>query len=360
MRTSLSQYENQYMNRKLVAQRVSLGVGVVGSSHIATVVSGYNSQLNRTISTLSEKSSLLNSKLSQNLSVDPYSDALRSKGVDLAWEYEKADIEMGGRGSNNWNYKERQEILANGSVRGAEGHHQKNVADHPEDQVNPDNIKFYRSHEEHRVRAHNGNWRNSTDAPHIDKKRMLQRTNQRRIIKKELQGIGLVAAISFGIGSSIEVVCTLAVHGVSVDNVKAAMLNGVKTGLKSATIGVLTYGVTRGVSFVVQQMFNVGKKFAQTSAFTIVGMGFALYEFAQMKKMGYSTRYAAVTSGKSFLLGLFIFSLSFIPYCGKYLSVTASVIYIASNIAKNVQEKKFLQELETKTMLWSAPVFIGG
>ena len=37
----------------------------------------------------------------------------------------------------------------NWKVRGAEGHHQKNVADHPEDQGDPDNIKFYKSRKEH-------------------------------------------------------------------------------------------------------------------------------------------------------------------------------------------------------------------
>ena len=56
-----------------------------------------------------------------------------------------------------------QEIKETGKVRGAEGHHQKNVADHPEDQGDPDNIKFYKSRKEHLEKGHNGDFHNSSD-----------------------------------------------------------------------------------------------------------------------------------------------------------------------------------------------------
>lgn len=88
-------------------------------------------------------------KVAEGLAKDSEYTGARNDAVKLAWDYEKADVEMGGRGSSDWDDAQCQEIKETGKVRGAEGHHQKNVADHPEDQGDPDNIKFYKSRKEH-------------------------------------------------------------------------------------------------------------------------------------------------------------------------------------------------------------------
>lgn len=356
MRPSLFQYESKYNRRQSAAQSSSLGVGFIGASRIGTVVTGYNAQFQSFYSSLNANRTDLANKLSNHLSSNPTYTGMRNDGVSLAWDYEKADIEMGGKGSNNWNRAERQEIMDNGSVRGSEGHHQKNVADHPKDQANPDNIKFYRDRQEHLNEGHDGNWQNSTDAPMIDKNKMLQRTNTKRIIKKELQGVGLVAAVSFGIGASIEIIATLAIEGISAESVKASLINGAKAGLKSAAIGIGTYAITRIVSSVLQRVFHLGQAFAQGSAVVIVGIGFAIGEFVLLKKQGYSTKDAALSAGKNLLIGLGIFAISQIPVCGAYLAVAVSIIYISSTVAKDVCQQKFLKELDYNAVLWNAPV----
>lgn len=40
----------------------------------------------------------------------------RQEAVRIAWEYEKADIEMGGSGSADWSESQKSEILKNGKV----------------------------------------------------------------------------------------------------------------------------------------------------------------------------------------------------------------------------------------------------
>lgn len=356
MRPSLFQYESNYNYRKTASQSTAFGVGFIGSSRIGTVVSGYNAQFQSLYSSLNIERMELSNKLSEKLATNPTYKSMRSDGVDLAWKYEKADIEMGGKGSNNWNQTERQEIRDTGRVRGSEGHHQKNVADHVEDQSNPDNIKFYRDRQEHLQEGHNGDWKNSTDAPMIDKNKMLTKTNAKRIVKQELIGVGLVAAVSFGIGASIEVIATLAVEGISAESVKASMINGAKAGLKSAVIGVGTYALTRVISTTLQRVFNIGQAFAQTSAVVIIGIGFAVGEFILLKKRGYSTKDAGFAAGKGLLMGIGIYALSQIPYCGAYLAVAVSIIYISITIAKDVCQQKFLKELDINAVLWNAPV----
>lgn len=357
MRPSLFQYEKKYNNRKSIAQSSSLGVGFVGASRVGVVVSGYNAQFQSLYSSLNAERADVANKLADKLSTDPSYTGMRSKGVDLAWKYEKADVQMGGKGSNNWNQAERKELLHHGRIRNKPGHHEKNVADHKELQADPDNIKFFDSTEDHLMEGHGGDFRNSTDAPLIDKNKMLRMTNTKRVVKQELQGIGLVAAVSFGIGASIEIIATLAVEGISADSVKASLINGAKAGLKSAVIGIGTYTVTRIVSSVLQRVFNLGQAFAQTSAVVIVGIGFAVGEFILLKKQGYSTKDAAIAAGKSLLMGLGIYALSQIPYCGAYLAVAASIIYISFTIAKDVHQQKFLKDLDYKAVLWNAPIF---
>lgn len=356
MRPSLFQYESKYNYRKSASQSSALGVGFIGSSRIGAVVSGYNAQFQSLSTSLNAERLNLQNGLDKELIADSTFKGYRSKGVKLAWEYEKADIEMGGKGSNNWNRAERQEIRDTGHVRGSEGHHQKNVADHPKEQANPDNIKFYRDKQEHLEKGHDGNWKNSTDSPMIDKNKMLEKTNAKRIVKQELIGVGLVAAVSFGIGASIEVIATLAVEGISAESVKASMINGAKAGLKSAVIGVGTYALTRVISTTLQRVFNIGQAFAQTSAVVIIGIGFAVGEFILLKKRGYSTKDAGFAAGKSLLMGIGIYALSQIPYCGAYLAVAVSIIYISITIAKDVCQQKFLKELDINAVLWNAPV----
>ena len=130
----------------------------------------------------------LASKVTKGLGQDISYRGARGDGVSLAWKYEKADVQMGGKGSADWNKAEQKEILDKGRVRGAEGHHQKNVSAHLKDQADPDNIRFYKTREDHLQKGHQGKWDNETDAPFIDKNKMLQDTNQRRVVRQEVEG----------------------------------------------------------------------------------------------------------------------------------------------------------------------------
>lgn len=113
--------------------------------NVMQVTNNFNTECNNFINELGRTKRILQSAVNERLRIDPNFTSYRQKGVNLAWKYEQADIKMGGTGSANWDKFQRQEILQNGSVRGAEGHHQKNVANHPYDQTNPDNIKYYKS-----------------------------------------------------------------------------------------------------------------------------------------------------------------------------------------------------------------------
>ena len=120
----------------------------------------------------------------------------RSVGIRLAKEMEAKEIQMGGKGTGNYTKEELKQWKtpkrnASGEIRSVEaseghlgekrtvleGHHQKNVSDHPEHQANPDNVKFYNP-EEH-LEQHEGDFRNKTDGEMVDRNKRLN--NQHKI-----------------------------------------------------------------------------------------------------------------------------------------------------------------------------------
>lgn len=147
---------------------------------------------------------------------------------------------MGGKGiTRKWTKEESAIILSGKTVPGYEGHHEKNVADNPEEQANPDNIVFY-SHEEH-LKEHNGSFKNPTDGKLINKEKKLQKTNTKRNVKNELTGAAnatvpnVVKGFINGCIDSTEKNSTI----------KDAIKSGCKSALKSGGKALVDYGFTR-------------------------------------------------------------------------------------------------------------------
>lgn len=217
------------------------------SDTVGTTTGSFNTQCNEFITRLNYTKALRQSKVNEAIKLDPSYTGHRQRGVSLAWEYEKADITMGGRGSENWNMYERNDIMTrrSGSVRKAEGHHEKNVADHPELQADPNNIKFYRSRKEHLEKGHGGNFQNESNKPLIDKDKMLRLTNRKRVIHNELKGVGLAALIGCATGASIGFILSLVQNGFSPDSLLQALVDGGTAGFEGAVLSTVSYGLTR-------------------------------------------------------------------------------------------------------------------
>lgn len=356
MALSLYQYERQYKSKNNT-NFSSMTTGLISANHFGTIVTGFNSQYNGFVNSLRVERSEITEKLAGKLAENPSFVGMRNDGVNLAWKYEQADVQMGGKGSADWTEEQRQEILDHGKVRGAEGHHGKNVADHPEDQADPDNIKFYKSRNQHLEEGHDGNWQNESDMPKTDKEAMLRRTNQRRVVKKELEGIALSAAIGFGVGASIEVISTLAREGVSIRTVRLAFVNGLKAGLKSAAFAVGSHVLARVINFALQKVPGISAAWANVIGTPIVMAIFSAIEFFILKKNGFTTMDAIKQVIKDAAIRLVIWAISFIPYAGSYISLAANLAYTAFGFVKEHHDARFDKELNMKMVMWSLPEF---
>jgi ElaB/YqjD/DUF883 family membrane-anchored ribosome-binding protein len=336
----------------------------------ASTTTGFNNQLNAFLDKFhAERLHDL-----QTLDLTQMNKPARDRGVYRAWEYERADIEMGGRGSENWTDEECQQIKDNVSfesqtksragVRGAEGHHQRNAADHPEDQADPDNIKFYRSRDEHRMKGHNGKWQNESDKPKTDKDKMLKKTNGKRVFKNELRGIGIATAIGVGVGFTIGFAVSLAQSGVSPDSIKYAFVNGGKSGLASGAQSLVGYGLGRTIGQVAAKamegvLSNLGLEITDNlskmcSMGTIGAITIAVFSTVQLVRLiykGVSVKEAAIQVGKQALFSLSILAVSiaaqgiFGGAAGVIVSVSVGVIFVTYSIAETVHQRHYSEEL---------------
>lgn len=342
-----------------------------------STTNSFNAQCNEFVTHLGELSRRYNALVRKAVALDPTYTGSRSKGVKLAWKYERADIEMGGKGSANWNKSQRQEIRETGTVRGAEGHHQRNVVDHPEDQGDPNNIKFYKSKKEHLEEGHHGDFRNESDAPKIDKEAMLKRTNRKRVIKNEIKGAGIAAVIGFVSGASIGFIITIAQNGISPDALKDAAINGGKIGVEGAAFGLINHIGTRLVgdiatnamtgllsNFGIEITENITKACNMGIAGSIAIVTFSVYQFVRLKMNGSSTKDALCSVGKNAAISVASLAVTVIVQAAfggpaaLAVSIGIGAVMLSYSMYNIYHDKKLMSRIHCYTIEKSYPLFI--
>lgn len=351
----------------------------------ATTTNKYNTEFTNLSNSLNCQRDKLAAKVAQGLANDPSYEGARESGVQLAWKYEKADVMMGGRGSENWTEEEQKQIKDNVNidgnntkrgVSGAEGHHQKNVANHLEDQANPDNIKFYRNKKEHLDKGHGGDFHNETDGPPMDKNAMLKRTNSRRVFKNELRGVGIAAAIGVGVGFTIGFAVTLAQSGITPDSIKTAFANGAKSGVESGILSVVSHGIGRTIGEVAilsmkGMLENLGievtENIIKMSNMGAVGLltisVFSVYQFVKLKQNGVTTRDALIQVGKQALFSLSLLAVTIVVQgvwggcAGIIVSISIGIICIAYSLGTTAHQRNFSEKIRIYVIDKCKPVF---
>ncbi|NCD09430.1 MAG: hypothetical protein EOL98_08395 [Negativicutes bacterium] len=316
---------------------------------------------------------LLNSGSIQN-------DAFRDKGVELAWKYEKAELQMDGDGTRAWSQDQRQEIFEKGRVRNFEGHHINSVGDNPSQQANPDNVEFL---EEHRKGAgtrehfdkHGRNWRNQTEGDLIDRNDRIKGANEKRVLKNELAGIGAAVAIGLGVGFTLGFVITLAQSGITTETVKNASIAGARTGVEGAILGAANHLVVRGVGDMANRALqgvatNLGLTITENMAkmcnMAVFGslaiIVFSSYQFVKLKIAGYSTKECLLRVGKSAAFSASILLLSIAAqgvwggHAGIIVSTSIGVIFITYKMVENKHTRKINEMVQHYTIQKCEPV----
>lgn len=343
------------------------------TNHYGTITLGYNNQFNMLYNTLNARRAELNQIVQNNLLNNPSYTGSRNAGVKLAWQYEKADIEMGGKGSAKWNFEERDQILNSktGTVAGAEGHHQKNVVDHPEEQANPDNIKFFKSKQEHLQKGHNGNFQNESDGDFIDKNKMLKHTNNKRVLLNEIKGATISAAIGIGVAMTISAIVELASVGIESADVSNIITHSMRAGIEAGAMASLSYCAGRITSTILQKsgidILSKAGMLINYTAIGVVSIGLvSVIQFIKLSKNGMEAIDAFKEVGKSALASTAILAVSIIAQgiyggcAGLIVSTSVGIVILTFNITKLAHQRKINTRIEEYVIEEHKPILITG
>ncbi len=353
-----------------------IGVGLHTSNTFGTIqtTNNFNEQFDTIFKDLNERRQTLDGRVGQLPNGDT---SLRNEGVGLAWRYEQAEIEMGGKGSTNWTDEQRQEIMNNGKVRGAEGHHINSVKDNPSQQANPDNIEFMKNRQEH-LERHGGDFRNPTEGDLIDRNSRLEEINRQRVFKNELTGIGLAAAIGLGLGFTIGVVTTLAQRGMTVDAVKTSLGVGLKAGLESSMLATVNHAIVRGIGETISQAMsqiaihhygfalteNLLKMCNMATVGVIGSIVFSTWLYVKLKWKGHSTRAALTKAMTGFGTSLTILFVSVLAqgvwggYAGLITSLSIGLGMVIFQYVKYNLNQRLLQDITYYSIEKSRPIYL--
>jgi len=338
----------------LISTNAGLAIGEVSSAFIREY-SAFASALNT-------KRIQYRQHVDAQLAIDKGFSDYRSNGVGLAREYERADLIMGGNGSRNYTPEERAALIETGSAEGLDGHHINSVGEHRDMQADPDNIVFL-TKEEH-LEAHNGNWQNQTEGKLIDRNKMIRRTNTRRVFHNELKGLGISAAIGFGVGVTISAVIQLSLTGLKDADLPLLMKRSLLSGVEAAAVTSVTYAVGRGAHYALGTLFNIGP-----SAFSYVLSVGALsaavgvvYQLVRMRMMGVPKEVAYDIAGKTATVSLLSVALSALATAkyglvgGTAASIAFTVFLLAFNVGKNIHDRVINEKISLFTIEQQRPV----
>jgi hypothetical protein len=316
----------------------------------AVIVDGFNRQFYSLTTNLAARQATLNAKLATQLANESSFKRLRGGGVTLAWRYEKADIEMGGSGTENWTASEKERILHSPKhkVPGAEGHHINNVAKHPEMQADADNIKFYRSRKEHLNEGHGGDFNNESRGDLIDREAKLIATNRARILRQELTAMGISAAIGFSIGFGITLAFELSRNGFKNGDFVKSLGAAAGSGIKSAGLASVGYLSTR----LITTRFGVSSYTAGFIAGAAMIFAAGAVKYARRRMDGWNKESALIQSVKESSLPLATMSASFAfallggPVVGTAVVLGMTALTTAFAIGKNIKGRKLNEVID--------------
>ncbi len=217
--------------------------------------------------------------------------------------------------------------------------------------------------------------RQTTESP-IDQIQLLHKTNRNRIIVKELTGLGIATAIGLGTGFAIGFVVSLAQNGLNPESLKYAFISGAKQGVSTSAMALASTVIGRTIGeFSSKAISNVIINTMQNNAtitkaaitqstivqisdivnFSVVGsltiLAFSIYEFAKLKKAGYTTKESILRTAKSASVSMSMLALSVITQgiwggmAGMIVSVVSGIAMIGFSVCKISHDKSLMREI---------------
>lgn len=305
------------------------------------------------------------------------SDLLQSSKLDILKEkLESIDFD-------NITSEQYKQLKTN-YVERNEYHHRESISSNPEKQSDFDNVEVLRTSKHNKRHTHvdekgntSVNYKKPVKEGPLDRNQDIRDGNTKRVLKREIKGLGLAVVIGLGVGFTIGFVTTLAQTGLNPDSLKNAAASGVKGGLESAVLSGVGFGMARSIGDVATQALggtltnlgititeNIAKMINMGVLGTLTIMAFSAYQFIQLKRKGASIKEALIQTGKQALFSLSILAVSIVAQgiwggaAGIIVSVSMGIILISYSVALSVHERDLAESIRIYTINKCYPSFV--
>ena len=206
---------------------------------------------------------------------------------------------------------------------------------------------------------------------------MLKKTNGRRVIKNEIRGLGIAAAIGAGVGFTIGFTVTLAQSGITPESIKFALAEGGKSGLSSGVQSVVSYGIGRtigqlAVSAVEGWLPNIGisvtENIAKMCNMGVIGsitiIAFSVYQFFKLTHNGATVKEAAIAVRDQALFSLSLLAISILVQgiwggpAGMIVSLSFGIVTVTTSVVSSIHQREEFERIRCYIIEKSKPVFI--
>lgn len=274
--------------------------------------------------------------------------------------------------------------IKNNYIEKLEIHHRTSISSDPTLQCDINNLDTLNTsqHDQKHTNPETGkiDYTRKLNEKPLDRFGELNEINEKRVVNKKIEGVGIAAAIGLGTGFAIGFIVNLAQNGLNPESLRYAFVEGVKQGSISAVVAAgsaaisMTVGATVGGTIGTQIIAHLGTNVAQKTAEKIYDMcnsgvvgiltitAFSIYEFTKLKLNNYGTKECLLRVGKSAGLSLSVLVVSIVANYywptvgGIVVSVVSGVVMTGYSVYSSKCEKETMRKITFYSIELCRPV----
>lgn len=185
----------------------------------------------------------------------------------------------------------------------------------------------------------------------------LEQKVRRAKLVNELKGLGIAAAIGFGVAATITTVVELAQSGIAAANFDRIVSNGAIAGVESAALSIASYGVNKATTEILRSLkvdlLTNGGYTVNFAAAGILSIAlFSTYTYLKLKLQGEDTSQALKTVGKQAMYSLSVLAVSVIAQgiygggAGIIVSSAIGLFYMAYQVGQTVHRRRVANRIK--------------
>lgn len=215
--------------------------------------------------------------------------------------------------------KEQYKHLLENYCERPEYHHRESISSNPQKQSLADNIDVLdtTTHDQKHTDPETGkiNYNNPVKEEPLHRTDDMIKGNRNRVLRNELTGFGLAAAVGLGMGVTMSLISGLARVGLDSKEIGDVVFDSLVSGVESGTVAAATYTVGRGATHLMEAAgLNLMSASGYMVNFAAIGLLstsiICAYQFTKSRIGGSSTSEALASTGKTALSSMTMLAVS--------------------------------------------------